>query len=47
MPVFTEVDVDGHKLLELTFPDGGVSYRAIKLPLSAFDLGVLRSTAGQ
>lgn len=47
VPVFTEVDVDGHKLLELTFPDGGVSYRAIKLPLSAFDLGVLRSTAGQ
>jgi hypothetical protein len=50
-PIFTEVDEHGNKLLELRFgtvnglPD--ISYRAIKVPTSAFDLAVLRSTAGQ
>jgi hypothetical protein len=43
---FTEVDSDGHDLADLTFPDGNTTYRALKVPLSAFDLGVLRSTAG-
>jgi hypothetical protein len=43
---FTEVDVDGNDLADLTFPDGNTTYRALKVPLGAFDLGVLRSTAG-
>jgi hypothetical protein len=44
--VFTEVDEQGHPLLDFFFTDGDVSYRAIKVPLSAFELGVLRKTAG-
>ena len=43
---FTEVDVGGNDLADLTFGDGNTTYRAIKVPLSAFDLGTLRSTAG-
>ena len=43
---FTEVDVNGNDLLDFNFPDGNSTYRAIKVPLTAFDLGVLRSTAG-
>jgi hypothetical protein len=43
---FTEVDVNGSDLLDFSFSDGNVTYRAIKVPLTAFDLGVLRSTAG-
>jgi hypothetical protein len=45
--VFTEVDANGHDLLDFDFTDGtAVSYRVIKVPLSAFDLNVLHSTAG-
>ncbi len=44
---FTEVDVNGNDLLDFDFTDGNATYRAIKVPLSAFDLGVLRSAAGQ
>jgi hypothetical protein len=43
---FTEVDSSGHDLLDFGFADGNTSYRTIKVPLSALDLGVLRSTAG-
>jgi hypothetical protein len=43
---FTEVDLAGDDLVDLTFPDGNTTYRAIKVPTSALDLGVLRSTAG-
>jgi hypothetical protein len=43
---FTEVDINGHDLLDLRFTDGNATYRAIKVPLSAFDLSVLRSTSG-
>jgi hypothetical protein len=43
---FTEVDVNGNDLLDFSFPDGNVTYRAIKVPLSTFDLSVMRSTAG-
>jgi len=46
-PVLTEVDGQGDKLLEVTFPAGNVSYRAIKVPLAAFDLATLRSQAGK
>jgi hypothetical protein len=44
--VFTELDSKGTDILDFYFPDGHVSYRAIKIPTSAFDLGVLRRTAG-
>ena len=43
---FTEVDVNGSDLLDFSFPDGNTTYRAIKVPLTTYDLGVLRSTAG-
>jgi hypothetical protein len=43
---FTEVDRAGVDLLDFYFTDGSLSYRVVKAPLSAFDLGVLRSTAG-
>jgi outer membrane protein assembly factor BamB len=43
---FTEVDDGGHALLDFFYDDGNVSYRAIKVPLSTFDLGLLRRTAG-
>ncbi|MGD0525910.1 MAG: arylsulfotransferase family protein [Polyangiaceae bacterium] len=43
---FTEVDENGDDLLDFFFTDGNTTYRAIKVPLSTFDLGVLRSTAG-
>jgi hypothetical protein len=44
--VMTEVNIDGKDLLDLRSSDGMVSYRAIKAPLSAFSIGVLRDTAG-
>ncbi len=43
---FTEVDLNGNDLLDFSFLDGNTSYRAIKVPLSTFDLGALRSAAG-
>jgi Arylsulfotransferase (ASST) len=43
---FTEVDLAGNDLADLTFGDHNTTYRAIKVPLSAFDLDVLRRTAG-
>ncbi len=45
-PSFTEVDVNGHSLLDFVFPDGTQSYRAVKIPASAFDINLLRATAG-
>jgi hypothetical protein len=45
--VFTEVDVEGTDLLDFAFGNSGnPSYRAIKVPLTEFDLSVLRNTAG-
>jgi arylsulfotransferase ASST len=43
--VLTEVDVEGDDLLDLSFTNSA-SYRAIKVPLNALDLGLMRSTAG-
>jgi hypothetical protein len=43
---FTEVDLAKHDLLDFVFTDGDSTYRAIKIPLTAFDLEVLRDTAG-
>ena len=44
--VFTEVDIDGNDLLDFYFTEGAPSYRAIKVPLGAFDLSALRRAAG-
>jgi hypothetical protein len=46
-PAFTEVDVEGNDLLDFAFPDGTQSYRAIKIPVSKFDINLLRATAGE
>jgi hypothetical protein len=43
---FTEVDAQGNDLLDFGYADHENTYRAIKVPLSTFDLDVLRSTAG-
>lgn len=43
---FTEVDEAGNDQVDVTFTDGNTTYRAIKVPPSALDLGLLRSTAG-
>jgi hypothetical protein len=47
---FTEVDDKGHSLLDFALDPGAAvtntSYRAIKVPLSSFNLDVLRNTAG-
>jgi hypothetical protein len=45
-PAFTEVDPAGHDLLDFYLPPEVFSYRAVKIPLTAFDLSVLRATAG-
>jgi hypothetical protein len=44
---FTEVDLLGNDLLDFYFPAEDVSYRVIKVPLSTFELVLLRRTAGQ
>jgi hypothetical protein len=47
--VFTEVDEEGRALLDLVSPTSGLvmeSYRAVKVPLAAFDLDAMRATAG-
>jgi hypothetical protein len=46
MVVFSEVDAEGHDLFDLKTPRRRPSYRAIKVPLTQFDLDVLRATAG-
>jgi hypothetical protein len=45
-PLFTEVDAQGGVLLSATFPRGEWSYRTVKVPLTALDHKLLRTTAG-
>jgi hypothetical protein len=45
-PAFTEVGVDGGDLLDFTFPDGTHSCRAIKVPVAALDINVMRTSVG-
>jgi len=45
--VFTEVDVHGADLLDFEFTDGDTSYRAVKVPVGALDLGAMRATASR
>jgi hypothetical protein len=44
--IVTEVDVHGNDLLDFYFLDGSSSFRGLKVPLSALDLGAMRKTAG-
>jgi hypothetical protein len=44
--IFTEVDVNGNDLLDFYFLDGSSSFRGIKVPLTALDLGAMRRAAG-
>ena len=43
---FTEVDASGHDLLDVSFVQGDATYRASKVATDAFDVDVLRATAG-
>jgi hypothetical protein len=45
-PAFTEVDVNGNELFEVSFADGNGSYRAIKVPTTALDLEAMRRSVG-
>jgi hypothetical protein len=46
--VVTEVGPDGNDVLDIAFGgNGNQTYRALKVPLSQLDIGVLRQTAGQ
>jgi hypothetical protein len=44
--VLSEVDASGNLLLDVAFGAGDYSYRAVKVPLGAVDIGRLRATAG-
>jgi hypothetical protein len=44
--VFSEVDESGNDLLDFSFANGEATYRAIKIPTTAFDINLLRATAG-
>jgi hypothetical protein len=44
--LFTEVDANGSVLLNVTFPNGEQAYRVLKVPTSALDRTLLRTTAG-
>jgi hypothetical protein len=45
--VFTEVDDKGTDLLDFYFPPSGSSYRAVKVPVGAFNLELLRDAVGK
>jgi len=44
---FTEIDDEGRDLLDASFVQGDATYRAVRVPLDAFDIDVLRETAGR
>ena len=46
-PLSAELDGAGNDVFDLSFPDGGASYRVVKVPPTRFDINVLRATAGQ
>jgi hypothetical protein len=45
--VMSEVDSACNDMLDIAFDAPNVSYRAVKVPLGAIDIGLLRTTAGQ
>jgi|HubBroStandDraft_4_1064222.scaffolds.fasta_scaffold5071429_1 hypothetical protein len=40
---FSEVDLAGEDLIDFSFSGGNTSFRAIKVPVTTFDIGVLRA----
>ncbi len=44
--VFTEVSAEGNDVKDFYFNDNSTSYRAVKVPLAAFDLSSLRANTG-
>lgn len=44
--LFTEVDARGTVLLDVTFPNGELAYRAVKVEYGALDGNLLRASAG-
>lgn len=44
--LFTEVDASGKVMLNVTFPNGDLAYRVIKVAPTALDANLLRATAG-
>jgi hypothetical protein len=42
----TEVNDGGQDLLDVSFDKGNSSYRAVKVPLTALDIAMLRVSAG-
>ncbi len=45
--VVTEINAAGEDVLDITFGGGSPSYRAVKVPLSQLDIGVLRATTAK
>lgn len=45
--VVTEVNATGNDVLDIAFSGGQPSYRAVKVPLSQLDIGVLRTTTAR
>lgn len=45
--LLTEVTNDGKELLEMSFDQGNSAYRAVKVPLGALDIALLRATSGR
>jgi hypothetical protein len=43
---YTEVDGSGNVLMTMTFPNGDLNYRAVKVPTSALNVSTLRERAG-
>jgi hypothetical protein len=45
--ILTEIDADGHDVFDIAFADAEVNYRAIKVPLTQFNLPTLRATTAK
>ena len=43
---FTEADGKGNPFFAMTYPNGELEYRVVKVPLGALDINALRATAG-
>ena len=43
---FTETDAVGNPFFSMTYPDGELEYRVVKVPLNALSINSLRATAG-
>jgi hypothetical protein len=43
---FTEMDAAGNPFFSMTFPNGELDYRVVKVPLNALSINAMRATAG-